>query len=867
MPGAPPSSNIRAFVQWREPSVYAGEDIECIITFKNIAISSREEEESEELRQVKHAGVTKETLLGSRAPSAAEPHSRRTSVAQGKRTHSRAPSVASTKGPPLARAHRPTLSLNVVSNSAGNGPHTAPVSIQTPNSAVKASHGRSLSIVSLSSDKTSETRAASMGTMAKRPVRGHTRSASLQSMPIRRPQASPYIGALPSRQPSPLYESVTPPAAAEGQTEVPQIRPPRRRPGVRSTSNTPHIAQHHGSPKSSAANDFNNGFNFPVAKPTVKHAPSPVEEQKPTRSLSNLRSAQQRANSPRPPDGWSGALSSLNPISRVLSETSTATPRSSSEFYSISNRSDETLTSELPYQNQQSKGRLLPETSHSRQVSDAKSNKHPAEPETLMMGYVQTTGSFVVDGSLVNAAPFEEVKRKGVQSVGGVVGVERAKRSSGMFGAFGWGNFGESLGGLLGSDDRSSIAQMKAIANAKSVPLLQTSQNLLFVDLRLAPGESASYNYRFTLPRGLPPTHKGRAIKVSYHLSLGIQRIGAQAVKHISIPFRVLGSYNERGETLGHDLICPYILLQDIAHSDSVTSDQHDQSGLPKFAPKEAAQQAKTPQQGLEDFLRYTERLLEQAEDTKDALLSPTSPSPPTRSRNQSLADPLPASVKEAIDLAILRANYGQSSSSQPASESQSTNRFKIARGGQPVALLTLSRPAFRLGEALTGIIDFTSPSPAPETRTPSATFSVLIELESAERVDSTLALRSTNSIHRVTRKVHSSARENTVFARQISFNLPIPFAATPMFETTGVSLVWRLRVEFTTQRQVHGLGLNTANDAGELLEEVGSDERGVTSLAREVLVADTFEISVPLRVYGAPGTEGMSGVIEPLQV
>jgi hypothetical protein len=145
-----------------------------------------------------------------------------------------------------------------------------------------------------------------------------------------------------------------------------------------------------------------------------------------------------------------------------------------------------------------------------------------------MMGHAQTTGHFTLDGSLVNAAPFEDVKRKGVQGGGGVVGVERSKRASGMFGAFSWGNLGESIGGLLGNDDMSSMAQMKATASSKTVPLLSTPQSLLFVDLCLAPGESASYHYTFALPRGLPPSHRGRAIKISYHISLGIQRPGGQ---------------------------------------------------------------------------------------------------------------------------------------------------------------------------------------------------------------------------------------------------------------------------------------------------------------------------------------------------
>jgi hypothetical protein len=165
-----------------------------------------------------------------------------------------------------------------------------------------------------------------------------------------------------------------------------------------------------------------------------------------------------------------------------------------------------------------------------------------------MMGYAQIMGSFTLDGSLINQAPFEEVKRKGVvggQGGGGVVGVERTKRDSGLFGALGWGNIGESIGGLLGSSEPSSIREMRGIASSKTVPLITTPQSILFVDLRLAPGESRSYTYSFTLPRGLPPTHKGKSMKVQYHLTIGTQRPGSskdRQVKHVDVPFRVFGS-------------------------------------------------------------------------------------------------------------------------------------------------------------------------------------------------------------------------------------------------------------------------------------------------------------------------------------
>ncbi|KAF7189836.1 40S ribosomal protein S8-B [Pseudocercospora fuligena] len=864
MPPPPPSqSNIRAYVRWKEPTVYAGEEIECIITFKNIAKLSSRRKDNEVNGNGNSTNHSRRTSL---VPGSV-PHSRKSSAQVSKPVPlSRAPSTtaASTKGGPVGRGHRPTLSLNVggASSRGSNGP---PSSYQapTPGSAKPgAGHGRSLSIMSMGSEAVSEGRTPT-ATLGKRPVKAHGRSASLQYTPSLSAQSPATLGMLSPRQPSPLYEATTPPIETDPSGQPMPIRPGRRRPGTHSTGNTPQLTRQSSLRKHASAEEQDKSsfkdFKFPASPPTSATIQPAVEPQagsrpKLGRSPSTMHSGKRQV-SPRPPDAWqAGGMSSLNPISRVMSETSQeGTPRTSSEFYGMSNHSDETLTSEIP--SQQTFGRLLPKFSHSRQASRSPQSR-PAEPETLMMAYAQTMGSFTLDGSLVNAAPFEEVKRKGVQGGGGVVGVERSKRSSGLFGALGWGNIGESLGGLLGGDEMSSMAQMKASAGSKTIPLLSTPQSLLFVDLRLAPGESRSYSYRFSLPRGLPPSHRGRAIKVAYHLALSVQRPEGQQVKSVEVPFRVLGSYDSRGDLLGHDLMSPYVLLQDAAQTMSVLPDPTTPDGRPQFQSAKEPKSKKTPKQGLEDFLRYTERLLERPVDENGILLSPTSPvSPPSPSlsRHSSMIEAPPANIREAIDFAILRSNLVDSNGNSRQFGSQSANRFNIARSGEPVAVLTILRPAYRIGESVTGTLHFTAPLATADGEPQAQTYSVLIELESAEHVDPSLALRSASSINRVTRRVHASARENTMFARQISFNLTIPPNAVPTFETIGVNLNWRLKVEFTTQRHVQGLGIEGnggSDDEHDLFEEFGSDERGTVYVGKERLPADTFEIAVPLKVH-----------------
>jgi hypothetical protein len=452
-----------------------------------------------------------------------------------------------------------------------------------------------------------------------------------------------------------------------------------------------------------------------------------------------------------------------------------------------------------------------------------------------MMGYAQIHGSFTLDGSLINQAPFEEVKRKGAVGGqgGGVIGVETNKRDSGLLRGFGWANIGDSLGGLLGGGELSSIKDMRGIASSKSIPLLSTPQSILFVDLRLAPGESRIYKYSFKLPRGLPPTHRGKAIKISYKLVIGTQRPGGakeQQVKSVEVPFRVLGSVNNHGELLGHDLMAPYIILRDQARVQAVESIEN----LGASKELEVKASLKSRESTLDDFLLYVDELLTRPRQNSSlGLLSPTDA---PRSRRQSSIEE-PATAKEAIDMAILRSNIATEAQ-------QSANRFEIARSGKRVAVVMLARPAYRLGETVTAAIDFT------DAEIPS--YAIHAALEASEKVDHSIALRSEASILRVTRKVHVSHSESTLFARRVVFSPTIPLSATPEFITSGVSLDWRVRIEFVTPR-LFGEG-ESAQGYADLLEEVSRDDRGVVLASAEALDCESFEISVPVKVYGALG-------------
>ena len=272
----------------------------------------------------------------------------------------------------------------------------------------------------------------------------------------------------------------------------------------------------------------------------------------------------------------------------------------------------------------------------------------------------------------------------------------------------------------------------------------------------------------------------------------------------------------------------PHTILSNLASINNV--DDVRQNGLYRVS----THLARSTGPSLTEFLSYVDSLLEKPRESSSfGLLSPTEPIP--RSLTP-LADE-PGTMKESIDLAILESNISTPSR-------HSINQFRITRSGERVAVILLARPAYRLGDTVPVAVDFGA-SDVP-------CYALHATLESSETIDPAMALRSKASIHRVTRRVHASQSECTVSAKKVLFNPIIPSTATPEFITSSISLEWSLRFEFVTRRPRGSDEKDEVPD--DLLEEIARDERGGVNVAVQVLPSHSFDVMVPLRVYGAGG-------------
>lgn len=181
------TSNIRVFVQWKNSTVFAGEDVECTITFKNTALP--EGRDKSPIRKTNGFAPG-----GERQRKLPPVHSStRPSI-------SRNSSFTSLGPPQNLRGHRPALSVQTASSigDRNRSPNlqSGPFNNGSATPKHKHGHGKSLSIISLGTDAATELSHERSASTARRPTRGHGRSASLQVVPGR---PSPFPGTKPHK--------------------------------------------------------------------------------------------------------------------------------------------------------------------------------------------------------------------------------------------------------------------------------------------------------------------------------------------------------------------------------------------------------------------------------------------------------------------------------------------------------------------------------------------------------------------------------------------------------------------------------------------------------------------------------------------
>lgn len=175
------SHNIRVFVTFKEDPVFAGEDIEAVITFTNTDVPARSPTPSAQPRRSRPSQIAH-----SRQPSSV-------TQAPSRPTRSRQASISSTAPQPpdtTPPRHRQAHSLNILGGATTRqrGPPSVGRASVPPSKPPLHHHGRSISIVSWAADGTSPNKKTSVSHSREPSRPGFTlaRSASVQVTPSAR---------------------------------------------------------------------------------------------------------------------------------------------------------------------------------------------------------------------------------------------------------------------------------------------------------------------------------------------------------------------------------------------------------------------------------------------------------------------------------------------------------------------------------------------------------------------------------------------------------------------------------------------------------------------------------------------------------
>lgn len=171
-------SDLQVFVRWKEQTVFAGEDVECTITFKNVAADEAQETTNASQQQQQPRGNASRSANGSANGDYFSTKSISRFLPNNRRSFPLRPQGR--PQPPAGRTHKVSSSLSTPIAPSQGFPPLQPLS-ETDKGPPPPGHRhkRSVSIISLDNDG-KDRRSGHPHLNAQVPARGHGRSASLQ---------------------------------------------------------------------------------------------------------------------------------------------------------------------------------------------------------------------------------------------------------------------------------------------------------------------------------------------------------------------------------------------------------------------------------------------------------------------------------------------------------------------------------------------------------------------------------------------------------------------------------------------------------------------------------------------------------------
>ncbi|KAJ7730664.1 Rgp1-domain-containing protein [Mycena maculata] len=442
----------------------------------------------------------------------------------------------------------------------------------------------------------------------------------------------------------------------------------------------------------------------------------------------------------------------------------------------------------------------------------------------------------------------------------GVVGRHRraSSFSAGLraLGLWGRGASGVEVGMGIGADgDGEEDAEAP-------LPTLDVPPEMLAVDLRLGPGESRSYTYTLPLPPSLPPTFKGRTLRFSYELSVGVCRASPSAFPSHSNSFNSSSTAGKGGGgSVSRLMKVPIRVYNHVAVERPARAYDLRWPVLPSSAPPSASASSSAKREwGKEERPRArVEEVVAPSSSTTLVLREGKGQAGKEAEREDGVkelgryAARLLAATSGAVGLGEGEGEEGEGrdagkgglSGCREAVEVLTRNlkkvSYDITKDGVTVAVLTLPKSAFRLGETVHGVVEVNWRAGRGRV------VQLTALLEAHESLPPALAAQPrTPATARYLRRVHAEHHARFVLGTlRLGFALDIPSDGSPAFgvvasgtdgteggEVAG-GLEWRVRLCLLVGVAAEGSDVGTEGvRAKGLVRDAGDGGRGAWGAA-----------------------------------
>ncbi|BEI84235.1 hypothetical protein CcaverHIS002_0408390 [Cutaneotrichosporon cavernicola] len=429
---------------------------------------------------------------------------------------------------------------------------------------------------------------------------------------------------------------------------------------------------------------------------------------------------------------------------------------------------------------------------------------------TVLWGHTRLVARFAPSNTYIPPDPLLPLRARLLhQPIGsGSLGTQAPDKPSRWAISFGTGTIGESTqpsltgslfglakGLVYGGTGGSLEEERKRVWTTQDLPVLETTRSLMGVDIKLQEGETREFVYTLQLPATLPPAFKGRALRFSYELvlSLNVALPGGgkrQRTREIIVPVRVWPNVSL------HQMLRTYDVLQPVIQT-AETGSVEERNTVPA-APRRPQHMIEPPQ-SIDSLATYARRLIDSA-DTNRAPPSPSKslrPLSPPRGRNSFLLEPRPRSLSTATapgDDELVEEEQRCGEAVEILSRHSPKASYDIRQDGEVVAVLTLVKTTYRLGETVTGVVTLNA---RPDRRV--LKFSAY--LETHEVIPEPLL--PPGGRRPELRRLHAEQRTSYAqFTARTAFSLDIPSDATPAFSLSAGDggrggLEWRVRLAF----------------------------------------------------------------------